>query len=139
MLLLVLFILAGAGGIAAAKGESAKPSNVTSAVATTTANPAKGDGRVVLKDKGVPGKGNSDAINQIFGVSLDTGNIITLIGVIATVGIALITAIWAFFKWIYPILSVKSAKKKQLEDFAERTQGDSQRADSKAITLNNCL
>jgi hypothetical protein len=120
MLLLVLFILAGAGGIAAAKGESAKPSNVTSAVATTTANPAKGDGRVVLKDKGVPGKGNSDAINQIFGVSLDTGNIITLIGVIATVGIALITAIWAFFKWIYPILSVKSAKKKQLEDFAER-------------------
>ena len=119
-LLLVLVILAGAGGIVVAKGESAKPSNVTSVAATKTANPEKADGKGVLKEDGLTVKGNTDAIIQIFGVRLDTGNIITLIGVIATVVIALITAIWAFFKWIYPILSTKSARKKQLEGFAER-------------------
>jgi len=118
--LLVLVILAGAGGIVVAKGESAKPSNVTSVAATKTANPEKADGKGVLKEDGLTVKGNTDAIIQIFGVRLDTGNIITLIGVIATVVIALITAIWAFFKWIYPILSTKFARKKQLEGFAER-------------------
>ncbi len=115
VLLLVLVILAGAGGIATAKGDSTTPSNVTSVAATATANPAKGDGKGVLKEDGLTGKGKTDAIIQIFGISLDTGNIITLIGVIATVVIAIITAIWAFFKWIYPHWSVKSKRKRQIE------------------------
>ncbi|MEI6640161.1 MAG: hypothetical protein WCL46_10615, partial [Chlorobium sp.] len=59
VLLLVLVILAGAGGIATAKGDSTKPSNVTSVAATATANPAKGDGKGVLKEDGLTGKGKT--------------------------------------------------------------------------------
>ena len=65
ILLLAFIFLAGAGDVVVAKGESAKPSNVTSVAATATANPEKADGRGVLKEDGLTGKGKTDAIIQI--------------------------------------------------------------------------
>jgi len=119
MLLLVLVILAGAGGIATAKGDSTKPSNVTSVAATTTANPEKADGRGVLKEDGLTEKGNTDAIIQIFGVGLNTVNSIALLAVVIPAFCGAIYGIWALYKQISPRWREKSARKKLLEDFAK--------------------
>ncbi len=119
MLLLVLVILAGAGGIATAKGDSTKPSNVTSVAATTTANPEKADGRGVLKEDGLTEKGNTDTIIQIFGVGLNTVNSIALLAVVIPAFCGAIYGIWALYKQISPRWREKSARKKLLEDFAK--------------------
>ena len=117
VLLLVLVILAGAGGIATAKGDSTTPSNVTSVAATATANPAKGDGKGVLKEDGLTGKDKSDGDFQLFGISMDT-NTIALITVVMTA----IGGIWAFFTKIYPGLKEAISIKKDNKKYAERYQ-----------------
>ena len=118
MLLLFLVILAGAGAIAWAKGDSSKPSNVTSIVATTTANQENGDSRVVLKDEVLAGKDRPDGVFQIFGISLGIGDVIALSSVFLT----LIGGIWAFFKWKYPSLKQAISIKKDNKKYAERYQ-----------------
>ena len=120
-LLLVLVILAGAGGIVVAKGESAKPSNVTSVAATKTANPEKADGKGVLKEDGLTVKVEAGAIVvQINGVRLEPGIVIALLAVIIPAIGSAIYGIWALYKWSAPRWSVKSKRKQQLTVFADR-------------------
>ncbi len=113
-LLLVFVVLAATAAVASAKGEDEKPLNVSVAAVS----PNAGDGGRLLKEKG--GRGNADANARPPLADMDTGDIITLMGVVLPAVIALITAIWAFIKWIYPLLSAKSARKKLLTDLAER-------------------
>jgi len=87
-LLLVFVFLAGAFAVAYAKSDGVKPLTDTSVVA------------------------------QIFGVSLDTGNIIALIAVIITAT----GGIWAFFTWSYPGLKRALITKKNNKKYVYRYQ-----------------
>ena len=115
-LLLVLIFFAGTVAVACAKGERVTPLHVTAAAAAVS--PKKEDGGSLPNEK--EGRGNADANSQPPLADMDAGDRITLMGVVLSAVIALITAIWAFFKWIYPLLSAKSARKKLLADLAER-------------------
>jgi formylglycine-generating enzyme required for sulfatase activity len=113
-LLLVLVILAAAVAVACAKGEGAKPLNASVAAVS----PEKEDGGSLLKGKGVTV--NSDAIIQIFGVGLNTVNFIALLAVVIPAIGLVIYGIWALYKQNSPRWIAKSARKKQLADFAGR-------------------
>jgi len=118
-LLLVLIFVAGTVAVVCAKGEGVKPWNVASVVAMS-ANRETSDSRNVPTEIRLNGEGNADAMIKIFGVSLDTGNIIALIAVIVPAIGGAIYGIGAFYKWISARWSIKSKRKQQLSIFAER-------------------